>query len=141
MKSSSTPQRRRLRVVGAALLESDKVLIVRRPQGDVGAGAWEFPGGKIEVGESPKQALHREVEEELGIQVEILADLGWIEHAYDNVDIELNVFVCRRTLGDIVLAEHDAQNWVKPSELKMDELLAADRPFVQKIVDWIGSRK
>ena len=131
-----TPSRRRIRAVAAALIERGQVLIVRRPPGDVGAGAWEFPGGKIEPGESPVQALKREIEEELAVQIQIEKDLGWRHHAYENVDVELNVMVCRRTLGEITLIEHDALEWVDPLHLIEEKLLAADRPFVQLLQEW-----
>ena len=138
--SSSSGPRRRIRVVACALVENAKVLIVRRPEGEVGAGGWEFPGGKIEPGESPGQALVREIEEELGVIVGVDADLGWIHHAYENVDIDLNLMICHRRDGDIVLHEHDAMEWVEPAKLEAEKLLAADRPFVQTLRDHVSRR-
>lgn len=137
----SSPPRRRIRVVGAAIFERGLLLIVRRPAHETGAGMWEFPGGKIELGESPAQAIKREIEEELGIQIQIEKDLGWKHHAYETVDIELNVTVCRRTMGDIVLHEHDGMEWVDPATLDPKRLLEADRPFVQDIIDWAAAQK
>lgn len=131
--------RRRIRAVAAAIVEGGRVLIVRRPPGDVGAGAWEFPGGKIEPGESPVQALQREIDEELAIQIQIEMDFGWISHSYETVDVDLNVMLCRRTLGEIVLIEHDALEWVDPLHLVEEKLLAADRPFVGLLRDWMRS--
>lgn len=135
----SPPPRRRIRVVGAALIDHGKILIVRRPPHDTGAGMWEFPGGKIEPGESPAQALVREIEEELGVQAGIEVDLGWIHHAYETVDIELNVMICHLRSGTITLYEHDAMEWVTPDGLVEHRLLAADRPFVQKIKEHLAS--
>lgn len=138
MMSSGT--RRFIRVVGAAFTDGqNRVLIVRRPPGDTGAGLWEFPGGKIEVGESPEQALHREIDEELGVRGRILADLGLHLHAYDTADIELRVFVCGDLEGELRLLEHDAMRWVSIEELGGAELLAADRPFVQRLADWFAT--
>lgn len=118
-------------------LQQGRVLIVRRPQWDVGAGFWEFPGGKIEAGESSEQALQREMDEELGISVEILSDLGWIHHAYEQTDIELNVMICRHKSGTLVCKEADASEWVLPKDIPTEKLLSADRPFVQLIQDWM----
>ena len=133
------PPRRHIRVVGAAIVDPSigRVLIVRRPPWDVGAGFWEFPGGKIESGESPQQAIQREMDEELGISVEILADLGWKTHAYEQTDIELNVMICRHKSGTLTFKEADAFQWVLPAEIPTEKLLSADRPFVQFIQEWM----
>ncbi|MBX3041684.1 MAG: ribosome small subunit-dependent GTPase A [Bdellovibrionaceae bacterium] len=126
----SDSARRSIDVVGAVLVADEKVLIVRRPPHDTGAGFWEFPGGKIDPGETPEQALHREIQEELEIQIEILADLGIVHHAYPNLDVHLHLFLCRQTGGELVLREHDALEWISPWLLENERLLAADRPFV-----------
>lgn len=130
--------RRFIRVVGAVLVDGNKVLIVRRPPQDKGAGLWEFPGGKIENGESPEQALQREIEEELALSIQIEFDLGRRQHAYDNTDVDLQLYICRIIGGTLELREHDAMEWILPKNLKVEKLLAADRPFVGDIQNYLS---
>lgn len=125
--------KRFIRVVGVVLVRDEKVLLVRRPPEETGAGFWEFPGGKIESGESPEQALVREVEEELSIHIQAGPSLGRLVHHYETTDVDLELFVCRDPGELIRLTEHDAMKWVLPEELQEDQLLAADRPFVERI--------
>lgn len=134
-----TPEvpRRFIKVAAAALIQDGKVLIVRRPPGDVGAGGWEFPGGKIEEGETPEQAVVREIDEELALAVRVVASLGNAVHAYENLDLDLFVFVCERTAGTLELREHDAQEWLTADELAAGRLLPADRPFVEPLRAWM----
>lgn len=148
MMSSGT--RRFLRVVGAAFVDRGdtkdgaqqaRVLIVRRPPGDTGAGLWEFPGGKIEVGETAEEALHREIEEELGVRARVLGDLGEILHSYDTADIELRVFVCGDLSGTLELREHDAMEWRPVDTLDQADLLAADKPFVRRLREWLEANR
>lgn len=106
----------------------------------MGAGGWEFPGGKIETGETPPEALVREVMEELSVSIGIDADLGWAFHAYENLDIDLNVFVCHRLKGEIVLHEHDALEWIEVAKLQKERLLPADWPFVERLQSWTRSQ-
>lgn len=133
-------QRRFIRVVGAVLVEGEKVLVVRRPPQDRGGGFWEFPGGKIEDGESPRQALLREIEEELALSIRIEHDLGSRRHAYDSTDVDLQLFICRKIGGTLELREHDALEWVAPQDLKTESLLAADRPFVADIQEFFAKK-
>lgn len=128
-----TSVKRRISVVGAAILRGGKVLITRRPPHDTGAGFWEFPGGKIEPGESPSQALVREIEEELAIHVRIRGDLGTHFHSYATVDIDMQIFLCEQVGGQLELREHDAADWVAPADLRAEVMLEADRPFILRL--------
>ena len=110
-----------------------RVLIVRRGPGQSGSGYWEFPGGKVERGESPEQALIREIEEELGLNIRIGAFIGEIEHSYPTKVIRLCVYWAESQHGELQLVEHDAARWLLPSEIPLEELSEADRPFVAKI--------
>ena len=110
-----------------------KILIVRRGSGQSGAGFWEFPGGKVELGESPEQALHREIEEELGIQIQVKNLIGEEVHHYPTKSIRLRIYRAEALQEKLVLTEHDDFKWCLPSEIQLEELSAADRPFVSKI--------
>lgn len=124
-------------VVAAAIHRSldpeKKVLIVRRGPGQSGAGIWEFPGGKIEPGESPEQALVREIEEELAVHVRVQSLVGEVEHQYPGKLIRLRVYRAELGPGEILLSEHDGLQWLKPEDISLELLSEADRPFVSKL--------
>ncbi|HEX7674254.1 MAG TPA: (deoxy)nucleoside triphosphate pyrophosphohydrolase [Bdellovibrio sp.] len=126
-------------LVVAALIRREfdadkKILIVRRGPGQSGAGFWEFPGGKVERGEDPKQALVREIDEELGIHIRVGEFLGEQDYAYPTKLIRLRVYWAQTLQGDVELREHDALKWCSPQEIIVDDLSAADRPFVPLIL-------
>ena len=123
--------KRHIEVVGAAIVDGAKVLLVRRGPGEKGAGLWEFPGGKIEPGESPEEALKREVREELSLEVHIVRDLGRIFHSYPELDLHLRVFLCHLEGGTLHLTDHDAFQWLPAEEIELETLLPADKPFVE----------
>jgi mutator protein MutT len=120
-------------VVAAIFHRGQEVALFRRGPQQSGAGHWEFPGGKVEVGESETQALQREIEEELGIRIHPGEFLGENIHQYPAKKIRLR-FYWVPFLGDpFVLSEHDAFQWVKPQDLDVQILSEADRPIVEKI--------
>ncbi len=143
MRSPEKEFLKSIQVVGAIIAEprlasaEGKILLVQRGQGDIGEGLWEFPGGKIERGESPQQALRREIDEELNLQIEIVTSLGKLVHTYPKVRVELEVFFTHFRSGEIILREHQNMKWVKPREIIQDDLLEADRPFVQRLVEYL----
>ena len=115
-------------VVGAAILREGRVLAARRTAPAAAAGRWEFPGGKVEAGEPPEDALLREVAEELGCRVEVV---GWLEGAVGIGDHhELTVAVVRLVSGEPRPTEHDAVRWLGPAELGDVDWLDPDRPFL-----------
>ena len=108
-------------VAACALVDPDgRVLIAQRPQGKSLAGLWEFPGGKVEAGESPESALIRELQEELGIvtQTDCLAPLTFASHAYEDFHLLMPLFVCRRFEGFPQSREGQALKWVRPRALR-----------------------
>ncbi|WP_373997600.1 (deoxy)nucleoside triphosphate pyrophosphohydrolase [Bdellovibrio bacteriovorus] len=111
-----------------------RILIVRRGPEQSGAGFWEFPGGKVEVGESPEQALQREIDEELGISIRVGDLIGEADFSYPTKLIRLRLYWAETLQSDLMLTEHDAFKWCLPREIKVDELSEADRPFVEKIL-------
>lgn len=111
-----------------------RILVVRRGPQQSGAGFWEFPGGKVEKDESPEQALVREVSEELALNIRVGELLGEEEYTYPTKRIRLRVYWTETNQNDFLLSEHDAFKWSLPEEINVDELSAADRPFVEKIL-------
>ena len=108
---------RMLLVVAVALVDADnRILLAQRPEGKNLAGLWEFPGGKLEVGERPEAALIRELEEELGITTKdtCLAPLTFASHAYEDFHLLMPLYVCRRWEGTPVSQEGQALKWVRP---------------------------
>jgi 8-oxo-dGTP diphosphatase len=129
-------------VAAAALLDSDgRVLIAQRPPGKAMAGLWEFPGGKIEDGESPEQALVRELQEELGIGVKppCLAPFTFASHTYESFRLLMPLFVCRRWDGTPQPLLHSALKWIRPRELIAQAhafpMPAADLPLLPMLRD------
>lgn len=125
-----------LLVVAAALVDAaGHVLIAERPPGKAMAGLWEFPGGKVEPGESPEAALRRELHEELGVTV-AAADLSpftFASHAYDAFHLLMPLYLCRRWSGRPVAREVAALAFVAPRELSRYPMPAADRPLVARL--------
>ncbi len=120
--------------VTAAVLEKDgKVLLARRRTGDALAGKWEFPGGKLEEGETPEQCLKRELAEEFGIEAEIGAYICSSEFEYEHFHVELLAYRARHVAGEFVLNDHSAIAWVEPGEIKTYDLASADIPVAEEL--------
>lgn len=125
-------------VVACALVDTDgRVLIAKRPEGKALAGLWEFPGGKVEPGERPEQAIIRELKEELGIDVTeaCLAPFVFASHAYDSFHLLMPLYLCRRWSGVVTAREHPDLAWVKPSKLADYPMPPADAPLVAWLRD------
>lgn len=125
-------------VAAAALVDADgRVLICQRPQGKPLAGLWEFPGGKIEAGETPEACLIRELEEELGVEVThaCLAPFVFASHAYESFHLVMPLFLCRRWTGTVQARVHEALAWVRPDRLTDYPMPPADAPLVAWLRD------
>ena len=125
-------------VSACALVDADnRVLIARRPSGKAMAGLWEFPGGKVEAGESPEQSLIRELEEELGIKTwdSCLAPLSFASHAYDDFHLLMPLFICRKWQGFPVSKEQQELKWVRACDLRQFEMPPADAPLIPALMD------
>ena len=127
-------------VVAGALIDADgRVLITKRPIGKEMAGLWEFPGGKIEEGETPEQALIRELKEELNIETKgsCLAPLSFASHQYEKFHLLLPLFICRRWWGNILALESQEVRWVSPKNLRDFDMPPADEPLVSMLRDFL----
>ena len=127
-------------VSAVALIDPDgRVLLARRPEGKPMAGLWEFPGGKVEAGETPEAALIRELEEELGIDTwaSCLAPLTFASHSYSDFHLLMPLFACRKWKGTPQSRENQALKWVKPNELRDYPMPAADVPLIPILRDWL----
>ena len=127
-------------VSAVALIDTDgRVLLGQRPEGKSMAGLWEFPGGKVEEGETPEMALIRELEEELGINTwqSCLAPLTFASHSYDSFHLLMPLFACRKWEGVPQSKEGQPLRWVKPHDLKSYPMPAADVPLIPILRDWL----
>lgn len=130
-----------LLVVACALVDADnRVLIAQRPEGKQLAGLWEFPGGKIDPGERPEDALIRELAEELGITVKApcLAPLTFASHAYEEFHLLMPLYVCRKWEGFVTPAEGQAVKWARARDLRNYDMPPADAPLIAPLVDLLG---
>ena len=128
-------------VAACALIDADRrVLIAQRPEGKPMAGLWEFPGGKVEQGETPEETLIRELAEELGIvtQVPCLAPLTFASHAYDDFHLLMPLYICRRYEGIAKGLEGQALKWVRTKDLRDYPMPAADEPLIPFLVDLLN---
>lgn len=127
-------------VAVVALIDADgRILLTQRPAGKPMAGLWEFPGGKVEAGETPEQALIRELDEELGIdtQASCLAPLTFASHAYTDFHLLMPVFACRKWNGIARAREGQKLAWVRSNTLRDYPMPPADLPLVPIIRDWL----
>ena len=129
-----------IHVVAAALVDGDgRVLLARRPEGKSLAGMWEFPGGKLEPGESPEAALVRELEEELGIAAERLEPFTFVSFAYPAFHLVMLLYWCRQWRGDLQGRDGQALRWERPGAMAALPMPPADVPLVDALVAAIGA--
>jgi 8-oxo-dGTP diphosphatase len=129
-----------LLVSAVALIDPEgRILLAQRPPGKSLAGLWEFPGGKVEPGETPEQALIRELQEELGIdtQVSCLAPLTFASHSYPDFHLLMPLFACRRWQGIPSPREGQTLAWVRPDRLRDYPMPPADLPLIPILRDWL----
>lgn len=125
-------------VAACALVDTDgRVLLSQRPPGKKLAGLWEFPGGKVEAGETPEAALVRELTEELGLTTkeDCLAPLTFASHSYDDFHLLMPLFVCRRFEGQARGLEGQALKWVRPRDMRQYPMPPADEPLIPPLID------
>ena len=133
--------KRLLLVAACALVDADgRVLIAQRPPGKTLAGLWEFPGGKVEPGETPEATLIRELAEELGVatQAACLAPLTFASYAYDEFHLLMPLYICRKWNGFVQPREAQALKWVRPRDLRNYPMPPADAPLIPPLIDLLG---
>ena len=124
-------------VAACALIDSDgRILLAQRPEGRSMAGLWEFPGGKVEAGETPEQTIIRELEEELGIAVKeaCLAPLTFASHAYPDFHLMMPLYICRRWDGVVRPMESQKLAWARPNKLRDYPMPPADIPLIPHLM-------
>ncbi len=125
-------------VVACALVDPDmRILLAQRPEGKAMAGLWEFPGGKVDAGETPEQAIIRELQEELGIETKeaCLAPLTFASHSYDDFHLLMPLYICRRWWGIVTPKEGQALKWVRSENLRDYPMPEADLPLIPALRD------
>jgi len=138
--NAATDPRRVVLVSAVALIDPDgRVLLAQRPDGKSMAGLWEFPGGKVEPGETPEAALIRELSEELGISTwaSCLAPLTFASHAYPDFHLLMPLFACRRWQGTPTPREAQRLAWVRVGDMSRYPMPPADLPLIPILRDWL----
>ena len=125
-----------IRVVAAIIIKNGEVFATQRGYGDF-KGGWEFPGGKIDAGETPEEALIREIKEELDTEVEVIELLDTVEYDYPNFHLSMDCFICKIKSGDLVLKEHEAAQWLTKETLDSVNWLPADLGLIDKIREYL----
>lgn len=125
-----------IKVVAAIIIDGEKVFATQRGYGEFKDG-WEFPGGKVEKGEKPEEALVREIKEELDTEIEVGELFDTVEYDYPKFHLSMDCFICKVKSGDLVLKEHEAAKWLTKENLGSVEWLPADEGLVEKIRKFI----
>lgn len=126
-----------VRVVAGIIIEDGKVFATQRGYGEFKDG-WEFPGGKIEQGETPEEAVVREIMEELDTEVEVKELFDTVEYDYPKFHLSMDYFICKIKKGDLVLKEHEAAKWLTKETLHTVDWLPADYGLVEKLREMLS---
>lgn len=126
--------RKQIEVVAAIIMDGEKIFATQRGYGEFKDG-WEFPGGKIEQGETPRQALQREIREELTVEIEVGELFDTVEYDYPNFHLTLHCFFCTIQSGEVVLKEHESAKWLTKESLDSVDWLPADVGLIMKLRD------
>lgn len=125
---------KKIEVVAAVIVRDDKIFATQRGYGEF-KGGWEFPGGKMEPGETPQEALHREIQEELETEIKVGDFITTVEYDYPNFHLTMHCFICSIISGNLTLLEHEDARWLSKDELNSVQWLPADIEVVEKILN------
>lgn len=125
---------KKIEVVAAVIVRDDKIFATQRGYGEF-KGGWEFPGGKMEPGETPQEALHREIQEELETEIKVGDFITTVEYDYPNFHLTMHCFTCSIISGNLTLLEHEDARWLSKDELNSVQWLPADIEVVKKILN------
>ncbi len=128
-----------VKVVAAVILKDNYILATQRGYGPL-KGKWEFPGGKIEQGETAEEAIRREIREELDIEINVQNFLCTVEHDYPDFHLQMNCFLCTVKSGTLTLKEHKAIKWLTKETINSVDWLPADEKLLDEIKDYIENR-
>ena len=126
-----------VKVVAAIILDNNKIFATQRGYGEFKDG-WEFPGGKIEEGETPEEALVREISEELDTKIRVDEKVETVEYDYPTFHLSMDCFICNIIEGDLILKEHEASIWLSKDELYSVDWLPADKVLIEKLKEYIN---
>ena len=126
-------------VVAALIINQDKVFATQRGYGEFKDG-WEFPGGKIEPGETPEKAIKREIQEELATEIRVEQPLTTVEYDYPTFHLSMQCFLCKVEQGKLTLLEHEAARWLSYDELDDVNWLPADRVVVRELREYLANQ-
>ncbi|WP_455158480.1 (deoxy)nucleoside triphosphate pyrophosphohydrolase [Streptococcus sp.] len=124
-----------INVVAAAIEQDGKIFCAQRPEGKSLGGFWEFPGGKLEIGESPEQALIREIKEELNSEIEIVSYINEASYDYNFGTVVMKTYHAKLISGNLELLEHQNSTWLAPNELGTLNWAPVDRPAVELLIN------
>ena len=127
-----------VKVVAAIIIHDNKIFATQRGYGEFKDG-WEFPGGKIEPGETPQEALAREIKEELDIEIEVMGFLETVEYDYPEFHLSMDCFFCVIRSGELVLKEHEAAKWLTAEKLDSVDWLPADQGLIEAIRGYLSN--
>lgn len=128
--------RKRIEVVAAIIQNGDRIFATQRGYGEFKDG-WEFPGGKMEAGETPQQALIREIREELDTEIEVGDLVEIVEYDYPQFHLTMHCFMCTVKAGNLVLKEHEAARWLTKENLDSVDWLPADKGLIERLKEQI----
>lgn len=126
-----------VKVAAAIILHENRIFATQRGYGEFKDG-WEFPGGKIELGETSQEALVREISEELDIAIEVNDFLETVEYDYPDFHLSMDCFICSIKSGELVLKEHEAARWLTKDTLDSVEWLPADQGLIDKVREYLA---